>query len=65
MRTNRRLHGVLALASLAAVAMVMGGQAPPTVEPEVRAPILPRPDPKEIPLPVIKTDMKPMPGVEQ
>ena len=65
MRMNRRLHGILALVSLAAVAVVMGGQAPQPAEPEVRAPILPRPDPKEIPLPVIKTDMKPMPGVDQ
>jgi hypothetical protein len=42
---------------------VLSGQAPPS-EPTAKT-ILPRPDPNEIALPVIKTDMKPMPGVDQ
>lgn len=33
--------------------------------PAARGVIKDRPDPKEIPLPVIRTDMKPMPGVDQ
>jgi hypothetical protein len=45
--------------------MMLSGQAPQPAEPAAKAPILPLPDPKEIPLPVIKTDMKPMPGVDQ
>jgi hypothetical protein len=53
------------LASFAAAGVMLSGQAPPPAEPATRAPILPLPDPKEIPLPVIKTDMKPMPGVDQ
>ena len=65
MGTNRRLYGVLALAAFASAGLLLSGQAPQPAEPAVRAPILPRPDPKEIPLPVIKTDMKPMPGVDQ
>jgi len=65
MGMNRRLYGVLALLSITAGGVMLIGQAPQAAEPEVRAPILPRPDPKEIPLPVIKTDMKPMPGVDQ
>jgi hypothetical protein len=63
---KRRLFGVAALASFAAVGVMLSGQAPqPAAEPAAKAPILPRPDPKETPLPVINTDMKPMPGVEQ
>ncbi len=65
MRTNQKLYGFLALVSLAAVGVMLSGQAPSPAEPEVRAPILPRPDPKEIPLPIIKTSMKAMPGVDQ
>src|ERR1035438_3980889 len=65
MGTNRKLHGALALASFAAVALMLSGQAPQPSEPVVRAPILPRPDPNEIPLPIIKTSMTPMPGVDQ
>jgi hypothetical protein len=53
------------MASFAAVGLMLSGQAPQPAEPAAKAPILPRPDPKEIPLPVIKTDMKPMPGVDQ
>ena len=45
--------------------MMLSAQAPATSEPATKAAILPRPDPKEIPLPVIKTDQKPMPGVDQ
>ena len=65
MGMNRRLNGILALMSLAAMGVVLSGQAPQPAEPEARSPILPRPDPKEIPLPVIKTSMTPMPGVDQ
>src|ERR1039458_6330038 len=45
--------------------VLLSGQATQPAEPAAKAPILPRPDPKESPLPVIKTDMKPMPGVDQ
>jgi hypothetical protein len=65
MGMKRRLVGVAALASFAAVGMMLSGQAPQPVEPAAKAPILPLPDPKEIPLPVIKTSMTPMPGVDQ
>ena len=65
MGMNRKLYGFVALASFAAAAVVLSGQAPQPSDPEVRAPILPRPDPKEIPLPVIKTLQTAMPGVEQ
>jgi lysophospholipase L1-like esterase len=34
-------------------------------QPGVHAPTPPRPDPREIPLPAIKTSMTPMPGVDQ
>ena len=61
MRISPKFYGVLAFA---AIAVVVSGQAPPS-EPAPRAAILPRPDPKEIPLPVIKTSMAPMPGVDQ
>ena len=64
MRTNRSLTGLIALASFAAAGAMLSGQAPQPAEPAVKAPILPRPDPKEIPLPVLKTGMKPMPGVD-
>jgi hypothetical protein len=65
MGTNRKLYGFLALVSFAAAGLMLSGQAPQPAEPEVRAPILPRPDPKELPLPIIKTSMKAMPGVDQ
>ena len=65
MTMNRRLAGVLALASLAAAGVMLIGQAPQPIEPATREPILSRPDPREIPLPVLKTDMKPMPGVDR
>ena len=65
MGMKRRLVGVAALASFAAIGVMLSGQAPQPAEPAAKAPILPRPDPKESPLPVIKTDMKPMPGVDQ
>ena len=64
MATNRMLPGILALAAVASVAGLLNGQAPPA-EPTPASAILPRPDPKEIPLPVIKTSMAPMPGVDQ
>ena len=63
MRTNGRMIGVLGLVCLAGLGVVLHGQAP-TGEPAAKV-ILPRPDPKEIPLPVIKTSQKPMPGVDQ
>jgi hypothetical protein len=65
MGMKRRLVGVAALASFAALGVMLSGQAPQPAEPAAKAPILPRPDPKESPLPVIKTDMKAMPGVDQ
>ena len=65
MGMNRRRYGVVVLAAFAAVGVMMSGQATQPAEPAAKAPILPRPDPKETPLPVIKTDMKPMPGVDQ
>jgi len=63
MRTNGRVFGMLGLVCFAGVGVVLNGQAP-TGEPAAKV-ILPRPDPKEIPLPVIKTSQKPMPGVDQ
>src|SRR5580692_11027736 len=63
MRTKRVVAGVVAVGCFAAVGVVLRGQAP-TSEPTAKT-ILPRPDPNEIALPVIKTDMKPMPGVDQ
>ena len=63
MRTNGRMIGVLGLVCLAGLGVVFNGQAP-TGEPAAKV-ILPRPDPKEIPLPAIKTSQKPMPGVDQ
>jgi len=54
---------MLGLVCFAGVGVVLNGQAP-TGEPAAKV-ILPRPDPKEIPLPVIKTSQKPMPGVDQ
>jgi hypothetical protein len=65
MEQKRRLVGVAALASFATLGVMLSGQAPQPAEPAAKAPIQPRPDPKEIPLPVIKTDMKPMPGIDQ
>ena len=65
MGTKRRLVGVLGLASFAALGVMLSGQAPQPAEPAAKAPILPRPDPKETFPPAIKTDMKPMPGVDQ
>jgi len=65
MGMKRRLVGVAGLVSFAALGLMLSGQAPQPAEPAAKAPILPRPDPKEIPLPVIKTDMKPLPGVDQ
>jgi hypothetical protein len=65
MGMNRRRYGAVVLAAFAAVGVMLSGQAPQPAEPAAKAPILPRPDPKETPLPVIKTDMKPMPGVDQ
>jgi Abhydrolase family len=57
--------GLLAFVAVASVGgFVVVGQAPPN-EPTAASAILPRPDPKEIPLPVIKTSMTPMPGVDQ
>src|ERR1700722_18813810 len=66
MDRNSKALGVLGVVAAGAMAMVMWAQ-PPVAPPDepARAPILPREDPKEIPLPVIKTDMKPMPGVAQ
>lgn len=52
--------GVLTIAM--ASPLLFAAQAP---EPAASGPIPPRPDPKEIPLPVIKTSMTPMPGVDQ
>ncbi len=63
MRTNLKIYAILALASIAAAGVVIA-QAPPA-EPAQKAPILPRPNPKEIPLPIIKTSQTPMPGVDQ
>jgi hypothetical protein len=63
-KINLRLHGVLALAAFAAAAVILSGQAPPA-EPAPRAAVLPLPDPKEIPLPVIKTSMTPMPSIDK
>lgn len=60
----KRVHGVVGAAALAAMAMMIFAQPPAPSEPDAKA-ITPRPDPREIPLPVIKTDMKPMPGVDQ
>jgi hypothetical protein len=64
MRTNRVVGGILAVGCFAAVGVVLSGQAPPS-EPAPAKTILPRPDPNETTLPVIKTDMKPLPGVDQ
>ncbi len=64
MRTNRVVGGILAVGCFAAVGVVLSGQAPPS-EPAPAKTILQRPDPNETALPVIKTDMKPMPGVDQ
>ena len=58
-----KIYGTLALAA-AATAGVLIAQAPPA-EPATRAAILPLPDPKEIPLPIIKTSQTPMPGVDK
>jgi Abhydrolase family len=58
-RSNLKVYGVLAFAAIAGVLI---GQAPPA-EPAPRAAILPLPDPKEIPLPIIKTSQTPMPDV--
>jgi len=55
----------MALVSFAAAVVMLSGQAPQPAEPAAKAPILPRPDPNEIPLPVIKTSMAPMPSVDQ
>ncbi len=65
MGMKQGFYGVIALMSFAAVGVMVNGQAPQPAQPAVRAPILPLPDPKEIPLPAIKTGMKPMPGVDQ
>ncbi|MGA2269844.1 MAG: alpha/beta hydrolase family protein [Bryobacteraceae bacterium] len=54
---NRIIHGVLAAA---AVAGILSGQAQPPP-----SPVPPRPDPKEIPVPPIKTSMKAMPSVDK
>jgi hypothetical protein len=64
MDMKQRVVGLAALASFVAAGAVLSGQTPQPAEPVVKAPILPRPDPKEIPLPVLKNDMKPMPGVD-
>jgi hypothetical protein len=64
MGMNRIALGVLGGVCFAGVGVALSGQAPPS-EPAAKAAILPRPDPKEIPLPVIKTSQKPMPGVDQ
>ena len=55
MKPNRAILTALALASLTAV---ISAQAPPST-------LLSRPDPKEIPLPAVKTSMPDMPGVDQ
>jgi hypothetical protein len=60
----KKLHGVLGAIAITAAAMVIFAQPPGPGEPDAKT-ITARPDPKEIPLPVIKTDMKPMPGVDQ
>jgi hypothetical protein len=62
-RTNIKLYGVLAFATIATAGILIG-QAPPA-EPAPRAAILPLPDPKEIPLPILKTSQTPMPGVDK
>jgi len=59
-----RIRGLLAACAFASAAVLLRGQAAP-VEPAPASAILPRPDPKEIPLPAIKTSMTPMPGVDQ
>lgn len=59
-----KMHRILGAAAMGAVAMVMFAQPPTPSEPDAKT-ITPRPDPREIPLPVIKTDQKPMPGVDQ
>jgi hypothetical protein len=64
MGMNRIALGVLGGVCFAGVGVALSGQAPPS-EPAAKAAILPRPDAKEIPLPVIKTSQKPMPGVDQ
>ncbi|HEY2012360.1 MAG TPA: alpha/beta hydrolase family protein, partial [Bryobacteraceae bacterium] len=63
MGTNRRVLGVLGVVCFVGAGAALSGQAPPS-EPAAKAAILPRPDPKEIPLPVIKTSQKPLPGVD-
>ncbi len=58
MRRGIGIAGV-AVMWVAACGLNLSGQAP------TKPPISARPDAKEIPLPVIQTDMKPMPGVDQ
>lgn len=65
MGRNLKIYEFLMPALLAAAAAMLNGQAPQPNEQQVHAPTPPRPDPKEIPLPAIKTSMKPMPGVDQ
>jgi hypothetical protein len=62
-KSTLKIYGVLAFAAIATAGIVIA-QAPPA-EPAQRAPILPLPDPKEIPLPIIKTSQTPMPGVDK
>ncbi len=64
MSMNRKLREILAVGCFAAVAVVMSGQAPPA-EPDAAKVITPTPPHYAVPLPVIKTDQKPMPGVDQ
>lgn len=63
MGSNRKLSALLSVVCFAGLGVVLSAQVP-TGEPAAKL-ILPRPDPKEIPLPVIKTSQKPMPGVDQ
>ena len=64
MRTKHVVGGLVAVGCFGAVGVVLSGQAPPS-EPAPAKTILPRPDPNETALPVIKTDMKPLPRVDQ
>jgi Abhydrolase family len=58
---NLKIYGALAFAAIATAGILIA-QAP-TAEPAPRAAILPLPDPKEIPLPIIKTSQTPMPDI--
>ncbi len=59
---NCSLYRILALALFAAESAALSGQSLPPTLPSQQAQS--KPDPREIPLPAIKTSMTPMPGVD-